>query len=103
LERIASLLDSEYSNFQPPTGDIFSRYTIPTVESSLSNFDAIVNQTIETICQQVFATLQIEKNNEKLSAWTQVLGSFNQHGLVAHDKIKIREKKPRSGLFFENY
>lgn len=103
-ENIASVLDSVYSNFAPPTGSIYSRYTIPTEDTAVNSYATdIIDQTIRIILDDVTNTLGIEKNNRSLDVWNSVLGDFNKKGLRSHSEIKVRNNKPPSALFFENY
>ena len=99
-ENISAVLDSVYSNFSPPTGSIYSRYTVPTNGSYAAD---IVDQTVRIILDDVVNTLGIERNNMSLDVWDSVLGDFNGKGLRSHPEIKVRNNKPPSGLFFENY
>ena len=101
---IANVLDSVYSNFAPPTGDIYSRYNIPTDDIANNDYiSSIIAQTIRIVIDDVVNTLGIEQANKSLDIWTTVLGDFNKNGLRSHDQIKTRENKPPSGLFFQNY
>ena len=103
-ENISSVLDSVYSNFSPPTGCIYSRYIIPTNDVAVNSYATdIIDQTIRIILDDVVNTLGIEQNNMSLDVWDSVLGDFNRAGLRSHSEIKIRDNKPPSGLFFENY
>lgn len=103
-ENISTVLDSVYSNFSPPTGDIYSRYTIPTDDVAVNSYASdIVNQTVRIILDDVVNTLGIEQNNKSLDIWDSVLGDFNRKGLRSHPEIKVRDNKPPSALFFENY
>lgn len=98
---IKDVLSQEYSNLRPPTGDIYSRYILPTPINS-SYWD-LVNRIVNTILQASVNTLQIERANLNYNAWDQVLGTFNRHGIRPHDVIKVRDKRPTTGLFNWNY
>lgn len=103
-EVIANVLDSVFNAFRPPTSDIYSRYNIPTNDIANNDYISnIISQTIRIIIDDVVNTLGIEHANQSLNIWTTVLGDFNKHGLRSHDQIKVRENKPPSGLFFQNY
>ena len=101
---IKDVLSQEYSNLRPPTGDIYSRYILPTTDPAVnSSYWDLINRTINTILQTSVNTLQLEKANLKYSAWDQVLGTFNRHGIRSHDVIKVRDKRPTTGIFNWNY
>lgn len=103
-EVIANVLDAVFGSFAPPTGDIYSRYTIPTDDPSNSDYISnIISQTARIVLDDVVNTLGTERHNQSLDVWTTVLGDFNAHGLRSHDQIKVLENKPPSALFFENY
>lgn len=97
---IANVVDQVYSNFRPSTGDIYGRYTIPTNE--LAPYDDILNQVINILVSDVRNNIGIQVN-DNLSIWTTVLGDFNREGLRSHTPIKVLDKHPQRGLFFENY
>ena len=92
-----------YASFRPPTGDIYSRYTIPNGISPQSYVQSMIDQVIQVIVSNVKNTLEIEQNNEKLTVWTTLYGDFNTDGLRAHPPIKVRKKRPASFQFNMNY
>ena len=100
---ICGIISQCYDNYRPPTGDIFSRYTIPTGQGEVDSVQNIINQTIEIITSQVRTTLEMEQNNEKLTIWTTVLGDFNEHKLRSHAPIKVLNKRPNPMEFHMNY
>jgi len=100
---IISVMNEIYSSYRPPTGDIFSRHTIPSETTAESYVQNMIDQVIEVITSDVRNNLEMEENNRKLSVWTTVYGDFNQAGLRQHETIKIREKRPSSKEFFMNY
>lgn len=102
LDKISNVLNAVYEAYRPSTGDIYSRYTIPSNENP-NCIDEILNQTIQIIVSQIKDTLIMEQTNENLSIWTTVLGDFNKHGLQSHAPIKIRNRKPQSMQFNMNY
>lgn len=102
-KNIAHIMDSVYQNFRPETGDIFTRYTIPSGLSSDDYIQSMIDQTIEIIYSQVKNNYEIDENNKKLSVWTTVLGNFNDQGLRAYAPIKTLNKHPQYGLFNMNY
>lgn len=97
LETVSSVLDSVYVNYSPRIG-----YTGPTFYAA-NMATSVVNQTITIILDDVVNTLGIERTNASLDIWDSVLGDFNRNGLRSHSGIKVRDNKPPSGLFFENY
>lgn len=99
---ICDVLSSIYSNFRPKTGDIYSRYTILDKEEK-SQFEQIIDITIEVIYSSLKNEYEIDKCNKNLTIWNSLLGDFNKQGLRPHAPIKIRKKKPQSMFFFENY
>jgi len=100
---ICSIMNDIYSSYRPPTGDIFSRYNIPSGRTSESYVQNMIDQVIEVITTDVRNNLEMEENNKKLSIWTTVFGDFNEAGLRQHGPIKIRNKRPSSKDFFMNY
>jgi len=84
------------------TGDIYSRYNIPSNQPQ-NTIAYIQDQAIETIVSSVRADYQMRAVNSKLTAWTTVLGDFNEQGLRSHSIIKIQEKRPNPMEFNMNY
>jgi len=101
--RICSVMSDIYDGFRPKTGDIFTRYNIPTSYSESDYINDLTNQTIEVIVNTVKTTLEMEENNEKLTVWNSVLGTFNQAQLVAYPPIKVRNRRPMPMMFNMNY
>jgi len=99
---IGSVLSATYQAFRPEVGSIYSRYNIAVGDSDKYG-KQIIEQTIEVISNQLRTQLEIEEANKKLSVWTTVLGSFNDHGLRGHDIIKISRKRPARMQFNMNY
>lgn len=99
---IENVMSDVYDSFRPQTGSIYSRYTVSS-EYTPNEYQTLVNQVIEIIVSDVKNNIEIEQNNKKLSAWTTVLGDFNDHGLRRHDVIKTNNKHPQRGLFNMNY
>lgn len=100
--RICEVMNSVYWNFRPPTGDIFTRYIIPNDEQP-NMVQSMIDQTIELITSFIRNQLEMEQNNQTLSAWVQVYGDFNTAGLRQHGPIKTQEKKPNTMEFNMNY
>ena len=100
---IYSIMDTIYHNYRPATGDIYGRYNVPTGNTTQSYIQDMIDQSIEVIVSDVKTTYETEINNSKLSAWTTILGEFNDNKLRAHPVIKIRERRPQSLMFNMNY
>lgn len=103
-QTIKNVMDTIYESYRPPTGDIYGRYNVPSGEPE-NYVQSLIDQTIEIIVADVKANLGMEQANAKLSAWIQIYGSFNNHGLRSHPPIKIRERNSnhRGFVSFMNY
>jgi hypothetical protein len=101
-QSILNIMNSIYEAYRPSTGDIYSRYTIPSNENP-NCIDEMINQVIEVIVPQVKNNLGMDQTNSKLSTWTQVLGTFNKEGLRSHPPIKLRLRRPQPMMFNMNY
>lgn len=83
---IISVLSKMVDSYRAETGDIYAgKYNIPN--NNLGMYDKVVLQTITLIVDNVRNTLEMENINGKLSAWTTVLGDFNDHGLRSHPPL----------------
>jgi hypothetical protein len=100
--RICEVMDGVYQGYRPPTGDIYSRYIVPN-ENQPSMVQSLIDQTIEIIVSNIRNNLGMEQHNQTLSAWVQVYGDFNTHGLRQHSVIKVQEKRPSTMQFNMNY
>lgn len=100
--RICEVIDGVYQGFRPPTGDIYSRYIVPN-DQQASMVQNIIDQTIEVITNHIRNEIGIEQENQKLSAWVQVYGDFNTHGLRQFPPIKIKERHANYMQFNMNY
>lgn len=99
---IIDIMNAVQLDYRPPTGDIFSRYTIGGMNSS-DYVQNMIDQTIEIITSQIKAEIDTEKTNRSLSIWNTVYGEHNTHGLMSHSTIKIREKRPNTFQFHMRY
>lgn len=99
---ICEVISSVYWNFRPATGDIYSRYIIPTSEQD-NMVQSIIDQTIEIIVSYIRNEFGMVQANQQLSAWVQVYGDFNTHGLRQHPPIKVSERRPETMQFNMNY
>lgn len=101
-ERIVEVMNDIYRAFRPSTGDIFTRYSIPSSENP-NHVDEMINQVIQVITSDIRYNLGMEQQNSKLDKWVELMGDFNQWGLRQHSPIKVREKRPTPLLFNMNY
>ena len=99
--RIVGVMNDVYEAFRPPTGDIYTRYSIPTPAKGY--VQDLIDQTIKIITSDVKNTLLTEQRNSQLSIWSSLYGTFNPHGLRQHPPVKVLNKRPRTGLFNMNY
>jgi len=102
VDKVINVMNAVYADYRPATGDIFSRYTIPSDENH-NAIDEMINQVVTIIVNDVKNHLETETTNSQLTVWTSVYGAFNEHGLRAHPPIKLREKRPQTMLFNMNY
>lgn len=100
---IYSVMNDIYDSYRPPTGDIFSRYIVPSGTSSESYVQNMIDQVIEVITSDVRNNIGMEEYNKTLSIWTTVYGDFSEHGLRQHPPIKTRNKRPAPFQFMMNY
>ena len=100
---IAGILSNVQANYQPPVGDIMTRYIIPSSVGPDDYVQNIINQTIEIITNSVRTEMEMAQNNEKLTIWTTVYGDFNEHKLRQHPPIKVLNKRPNPFQFHMNY
>lgn len=100
---ISSVMSEIYNSYRPPTGDIFSQYTIPSGNSEDTYIQNMIDQTIEVITSDVRNNLEMEEHNKKLSIWTTVYGDFNLHGLKQTPDVRIRNKHPAHFQFHMRY
>ncbi len=97
-DKVLNLMNAIYTSYRPSTGDIMSRYTIPSDENP-NCIDAMINQVIEVAVSQIKDNLETDQNNSRLSIWTSLYGTFNEHGLRAHPPIKTRVRRPQPMMF----
>jgi hypothetical protein len=100
---IWSVMSQIYNSYTPPTGDIYSRYIVPSETRFDSCIQNMIDQVIELITSDVRNNLGIEEHNRQLTIWTTVYGDFNQHGLRQVPPIKIRNKHPAYGQIHMRY
>lgn len=100
---ICSVMNDIYDNYRPATGDIYTRYIIPSGDTSESYVQNMIDLVIEVIVSDIRNNLGIEENNAKLSIWNTVYGDFNQENLRQHPPIKVLNKRPAPFLFHMRY
>jgi len=100
---ISSVMSSVRDSFRPPTGDIHSRYIVPSGITPESYVQQMMNQVIQIIVNDVTTSLGMEEHNRSLTVWTTILGDFNEKGLRSHAPIKLRKKRPNPMEFNMNY
>ena len=102
-KNISSVMSAVMSSFRPPVGDIHSRYIVPSGISPESYVQQMINQVIQIITSDIKTSLGMEEYNKTLTAWTTLLGDFNEKGLRSHAPIKIQMKRPNPMEFNMNY
>lgn len=100
---ICHIMSSIYDSFRPETGDIYTRYNIPTNKGPENYVQDMIDQVIEIIVSDVRTNLGMEEYNRTLTKWTTLYGDFNKHGLRQHSMIKTRHKRPTPMQFNMNY
>lgn len=100
---IADVMNQIYISYRPMTGDIYSRYIVPSGQTTDDYITSMIDQTIEVIVSDIKNSIGIDQQNTKLSIWSSLYGEFNPEGLRQHAPIKIRHKKPTSMQFNMNY
>lgn len=100
---ICGVMSDIYDSYRPSTGDIYTRYNVPSGQGPSSHVQNMIDQVIEVITNDIRVNMEMEENNRKLTVWTTVYGDFNQHGLMQHPKIKVRNKRPNPMEFHMRY
>lgn len=98
IEQITNILNALYEAYRPPSGDPMTMYNIVSNENP-NAVDALINQAVNVITQQIRDQLVMERNASKLSAWTTVLGENNPHGIRSHPPLKLRNRRPQTMMF----
>jgi hypothetical protein len=86
----------------PVIGDIYTVFTIPD-NGSRDDVANMNQRVINIIASNIINEYDTIRNNEQLSAWVNVKGSFNKWGLRSHSVIRKREKDYTKGFFNMNY
>ena len=100
---ICHVMSAVYDSHRPETGDIYTRYIVPSGKGENNYVQDMIDQVIEIIVSDVRTNLGMEEYNKTLTKWTTLYGDFNKHGLRQHSQIKVRDKRPAPMQFFMNY
>ena len=103
-EWVIDTMNSVYDDFDGGEvgAPIGSRYIIPN-EQSQDFVNMWNDRTITILVEHIRNTYGMIECNQKLTAWTTVLGEFNEHGIRRHSPIKTLEKRPAPFQFNMNY
>lgn len=99
---VERVMTSAYNDYRPEVGDIYSRYTI-NCDAKVNDLNVLVQRAVEWITNKVRNEVLMRRNNESMSVWSTLYGSFNPHGLRAHSIIKLREREPARMQFNMKY
>lgn len=101
---IVNIMNSVYENYRPiSAGNIYTRFTIPSNQTTESYVVDMVDNVIQIIYQDVKDNYEIDQRNSSLSIWDSVLGDFNSKGLRSFAPIKTRVRRPAPMQFNMNY
>jgi hypothetical protein len=100
-EQIREMINSVWETEKG--GDMADMYTKDTFDFNKNGFDRIVGITIQSITSQIRNQHEMTTVNNSLNIWNQLYGDFNEAGLRAHPKIKLRENHPQYMAFNMNY
>lgn len=101
-ENIYQTLDGVYAGIRRHPGDIFTRFIIPN-DTQENLVQSVIDQTIEVITSNIRNNIGMDDANQKLTPWVQLYGDFNMHELRQHAPIKVRDRRPATMQFFQNY
>lgn len=99
---VVNALSTIYNDSRPGIGDMYTRFHI-VQNKPRCDPKTIIFRTINTLAKQIMNEYEIIENNKKLTKWTTLLGDFNEHGLLSHSKIKLKERRPQTMMFNMNY
>lgn len=99
---IAGVMSNVAANFNPRTGDIYTRYTI-TSSSPRDDLQNMNDQVVTVIVNTIRGEQDQQLCNSRLNIWNTVFGTFNSEGLRAHSAIKTKENDYMKGMFSMNY
>jgi hypothetical protein len=101
-EVITNVMSEILRKHTPFTGDIYTRYIIPT-KSPRNDLDNMNNRVINIIVSNIIDEEDARKWNESLSVWDTVLGSFNRKGLNQFTTIRKKDNDYMKGQINFNY
>jgi|MDTD01.1.fsa_nt_gb hypothetical protein len=85
------------------TKDTFNNVGTQWENSTQTPYKRIVEIVIQSITSQLRNQKEMADCNNSLSIWNSLYGDFNEAGLRAHPKIKLRERRPATMQFNMNY
>jgi hypothetical protein len=104
---IRNVMENIYIHNAPQAiGDIYSRYHMAGSDLDCKRtFDVnkMVQEVIEVIYDYIKNEYEMAKCNRDMTPWNALYGTFNEHGLLAHPPIKLREKRPQPMQFNMRY
>lgn len=103
FDTIGSVLSQVFQTSSPVVGDVYSRYTFPSIEENRNDCYWIINRAINIIFSEIKTEYEMINYNRSISVWNALYGDFNKEGLRAHSDIKVRNKRPDFMLFNVRY
>ncbi len=104
---IRNVMENIYVHNTPQAiGDIYSRYHMVGADLDCQrtfDINKMVQEVIEVVYNYVKNEYEMAKCNNSMTVWNALYGTFNEHGLLAHPPIKIREKRPQPMQFNMRY
>tara|TARA_B100001769_G_C22014395_1_gene545141 strand:- start:363 stop:866 length:504 start_codon:yes stop_codon:yes gene_type:complete len=100
-EQIREMINSVWETEKG--GDMANIYTKDTFDFNKNFFNRIVGITIQSITSQIKNQYEMTVVNNSLDIRNSLYGDFNECGLRAHSKIKLRENRPPSMQFHMHY
>lgn len=105
-EQIREMINSVWETEKgADTAGMYTKDTFNLNRNTFNNntYDRIVGITIQAITSQIRDQYEMTEVNNSLNIWNQLYGDFNEAGLRAHPKIKLRENHPQYMAFNMNY
>ncbi|MDB4726448.1 hypothetical protein OAF54_03335 [bacterium] len=98
---IKEVMNHVYDTKRNIHGDIFTAdHVIAEVRNELCELN---KKVINIIVSHVSSEYEITQYNYSLDIWNTLYGDFNQHGLMPHSKIRIKNRHPQKMMFNMNY
>ena len=101
-EQIREMITSVWNVEKVVPAGIYTKDTFDDVGTP-NPFRRIVDIVIQSITSQIKDLYEMRECNNSLNIWNQLYGDFNEAGLRAHSKIKLRERHPQYMMFNMNY